>query len=68
VGNGADAVANKTQKALLARSGDVWLGLVIGAESTAGLLTPEANVAAGQADLSRTVRIIGRVVRRNWGL
>jgi len=46
--------------------GDVWRNLLVGAEATAGLLTPEAYVAAGEAALSRTVRIVRRVVLHYW--
>ena len=53
-------------KDALLNQGDVWLNLLTGAEATAGLLTPEACVAAGEAALSRTVRIIRRVVLHYW--
>ncbi|HEX4218937.1 MAG TPA: hypothetical protein VHZ02_11245 [Acidimicrobiales bacterium] len=46
--------------------GDVWRNLLVGAESTEGLLTPEAYVAAGEAALSRTVRIVKRVLLHYW--
>jgi hypothetical protein len=46
--------------------GDVWRNLLVGAESTSGLLTPEAYVAAGEAALSRTVRIVRRVILHYW--
>jgi hypothetical protein len=46
--------------------GDVWRNLLVGAESTSGLLTPEAYVAAGEAALSRTVRIVKRVILHYW--
>jgi hypothetical protein len=55
-----------TVAAHLLDQGDVWRNLLVGAESTAGLLTPEAYVAAGEAALSRTVRIIRRVVLHYW--
>jgi len=48
--------------------GDVWLNLLTGTESTAGLLTPESYVAAGEASLSRTARIIRRIIRHYWFL
>lgn len=57
--------ARETQKALLIQ-GDVWLNLLIGAEATAGLQTPESNVAAAEAALSRTARIVRRVLRHYW--
>jgi hypothetical protein len=50
----------------LLNQGDVWRNLLVGAEATAGLLTPEAYVAAGEAALSRTVRIVRRVVLHYW--
>jgi len=46
--------------------GDAWIDLLTGAESTTGLLTPEAYVAAGEAALSRTVRIVKRVALHYW--
>jgi hypothetical protein len=46
--------------------GDVWRNLLVGAESTSGLLTPEAYVAAGEAALSRTARIVKRVILHYW--
>jgi len=61
------SVARSFLPALLDQ-GDVWLNLLTGAESTAGLLTPESYVAAGEASLSRTARIIRRVFRHYWFL
>ncbi len=46
--------------------GDTWLNLLVGAESTDGLLTPEAYLAAGEAALSRTGRIIRKIIRHYW--
>jgi hypothetical protein len=46
--------------------GDAWLNLLVGAESPEGLLTPEGYVAAGEAALSRTVRIIRKIVYHYW--
>lgn len=46
--------------------GDAWLDLLIGAESSSGLLTPESYVAAGEAALSRTVRLVRRVLAHFW--
>lgn len=46
--------------------GDAWLDLLIGAESSSGLLTSESYVAAGEAALSRTVRLIRRVLAHYW--
>jgi hypothetical protein len=54
---------------LLLRQGDTWLALLIGERSTSALLSPEAYVAAGDAALSRTGRIIGKVIwRYKWAL
>ena len=50
----------------LLSQGDVWLNLLTGTESPAGLLTPEGYVAAGEAAISRTVRIVKRVVFHYW--
>jgi hypothetical protein len=46
--------------------GDAWLNLLIGAKSSTGLLTPESQVAAGEAALSRTVRLIRRILAHYW--
>lgn len=46
--------------------GDLWLDLLTGAQSTEGLLTPEGYVAAGEAALSRTLRIVVEVLRHYW--
>jgi hypothetical protein len=62
-----EAKAREFLPALLDQ-GDVWLNLLTGAQSTAGLLTPESYVAAGEASLSRTARIIRRVALHYWFL
>jgi hypothetical protein len=46
--------------------GGVWLNVLLGIQSTEGLLTPEAYVAAGEAALSRSARIVRRVVLHYW--
>jgi hypothetical protein len=46
--------------------GDAWLNLLIGAKSPDGLLTPESQVAAGEAALSRTARLIRRILAHYW--
>ncbi len=46
--------------------GDTWLNLLVGAESSQGLLTPEGFVAAGEAALSRTARIMRKIVYHYW--
>jgi hypothetical protein len=60
-----ELVAKRFKKALLPQ-GDTWLNLLVGTESTEGLLTPEGVVASGEAALSRTVRIIRRIVLHYW--
>jgi hypothetical protein len=50
----------------LSRQGDAWLSILVGTESLAGLLTPEARVAAGEDALSRSARIIRRVALHYW--
>ena len=51
----------------LSRQGQVWLMLLVGVRSTAGLLTPEGYVAAGEAALRRSARIIRGVLAHYWG-
>jgi hypothetical protein len=48
--------------------GDAWINLLVGAESSAGLLTPEGCVVAGEAALGRTARIIKRIAAHYWFL
>jgi hypothetical protein len=50
----------------LFRQGDAWLALLVGDESTSALLSPEGYVAAGDAAMRRTARIIGKVIARYW--
>jgi hypothetical protein len=57
--------AAEVRTALL-EQGDDWLNVLTGARSTAGLLTPESYVAAGEAALSRTTRIVRQIVLHNW--
>jgi hypothetical protein len=59
------AVVDQAAQALL-RQGDVWLNILVGTESLEGLLTPEANVAAGEEALSRSARIVRRVALHYW--
>ena len=63
--NSTEKVVGKIFRSLLVQ-GDVWLNILTGAESTSGLLTPEAYVAAGEAALSRTVRIVRRIILHYW--
>jgi hypothetical protein len=57
--------AGEMTEALLPQ-GDVWLSVLTGDKSTAGLLSPEGYVAAGEAALSRSLKIAGKVVRHYW--
>lgn len=50
----------------LLNQGDVWRQLLVGVQATDDLLTPEAVVAAGEAALSRTARIVRRVALHYW--
>ncbi len=52
----------------LLRQGDVWLMLLVGVRSTAGLLTPEGYVTAGEAALRRSARIVRGVLAHYWGV
>jgi hypothetical protein len=46
--------------------GDIWLNLLAGAQATQGLVTPEGYVAAAEAALQRTGRIIRGVLWHYW--
>jgi hypothetical protein len=63
-------VGSNSTKTEFARSlldqGDIWIGLLTGKQSTEGLLTPESYVAAGEASLNRSARIIRRIVLHYW--
>jgi hypothetical protein len=58
-------VAGELTRSLLPQ-GDAWINLLVGAESSEGLLTPEAFVAAGEAALDRTARIVRKIATRYW--
>ena len=58
-------IATELHDSLLPQ-GDAWLNLLVGAESSEGLLTPEGFVAAAEAALSRTARIIRKIVYHYW--
>jgi hypothetical protein len=60
-------VAGELTTSLL-RQGDAWINLLVGAESSQGLLTPEGDVAAGEAALGRTARIVKRIAAHYWFL
>jgi hypothetical protein len=59
------AFANVILSSLL-NQGDVWLNLLIGVQSPGGFLTPEGYVAAGEAALHRTAKIIRRIALHYW--
>ncbi len=58
-------VAERMSEYLL-RQGDAWRMLLTGARSTDGLLSPEGYVAAGEAALQRTAKIVRRVIQHYW--
>jgi hypothetical protein len=58
-------VAGEVLDSLLPQ-GDAWLNLLVGTESSCGLLTPEGFVAAGEAALGRTARIIRKIALHYW--
>ena len=60
------ATAATAMRDHLLPQGDLWLMLLSGARATSGLLSPEAYVAAGEAALRRSARIVRRIVRHNW--
>ncbi|MGO8957503.1 MAG: hypothetical protein ACLQFR_09070 [Streptosporangiaceae bacterium] len=60
--------AAATMREYLLPQGDVWLMLLTGAQSAAGLLTPEAYVAAGEAALRRSAVIVRRIIRHYWAV
>jgi hypothetical protein len=60
-------VAGELTQSLLPQ-GDAWINLLVGAESSDGLLTPEGYVAAGEATLGRSARILRKVAAHYWFL
>jgi len=46
--------------------GDLWLMLLTGARSITGLLSPEGYVAAGEAALRRSARIVRGILKHYW--
>lgn len=64
-GQDKDKAAADMRPALF-RQGDVWLALLTGGENAENLLSPEGYVAAGEAALSRTGRIVTSVLRHYW--
>lgn len=61
------AIAGELYRSLLPQ-GDAWLNLLTGTQSSGGLLTPEGYVAAGEAALGRSARIIKRILVHYWFL
>lgn len=47
---------------ILGPQGDTWLHVLTGVQSTEGLVSPEAAVAAAEAELHRARRLVGKVV------
>jgi hypothetical protein len=58
-------VTGELTKSLLPQ-GDAWINLLVGAQSSQGLLTPEGYVTAGEAALSRSARIVKKIVAHYW--
>jgi hypothetical protein len=56
----------KKMDAYLLPQGDLWLLLLVGTHPTAGLLSPEGYVAAGEAALRRSTRIVRKVIQHYW--
>jgi hypothetical protein len=56
----------KKMRAYLLPQGDLWLLLLVGTRPTAGLLSPEGYVAAGEAALRRSTRIVRKVLQHYW--
>lgn len=66
--NGGEEQFARDMCAYLLPQGDLWLMLLIGERPTAGLLGPEGYVAAGEATLRRSAKIVRRVLRHFWFL
>ena len=64
-GQSEQAVAETLTKSLLPQ-GDAWINLLVGAESSQGLLTPEGYVAAGEAAFSRSARVVKKLAGHYW--
>ncbi len=60
------ALTAETMYSYLLQQGDVWLMLLIGELQTAGLLTPEGYVSAGEAALRRSGAIARGILRHYW--
>jgi hypothetical protein len=57
----------KQMEDYLLRQGDIWLMFLVGVRSTAGLVSPEGYVSAGEAALRRSARIVRGVLAHYWG-
>ncbi len=64
-GQSEQDVTDILTKSLLPQ-GDAWINLLVGAQSSQGLLTPEGYVAAGEAALGRSARIVKKIIERYW--
>ena len=64
-GQSAADVAGTLTTSLLPQ-GDAWINLLVGAESSQGLLTPEGYVAAGEAAFSRSARVVKKLAGHYW--
>ena len=60
----ADVAATLTTSLL--PQGDAWINVLVGAESSQGLLTPEGYVAAGEAAFSRSARVVKKLAGHYW--
>ncbi len=56
----------KKMGSYLLPQGDLWLLLLVGTRPTSGLLSPEGYVAAGEAALRRSTKIVRKVVQHYW--
>jgi hypothetical protein len=64
--NGDQAGIETAMCKYLLPQGDTWLMLLIGTRPTAGLLSPEAYVAAAEDALRRSARSVRQVLQRYW--
>jgi hypothetical protein len=64
--NGDSKAAAAAMRDYLLPQGELWLMLLTGVRATTGLLTPEGYVAAGEAALGRSARIVRQIIRHYW--
>jgi hypothetical protein len=62
---GAEEATAKDIRDHLLPQGDLWLMLLTGERTTNGLLSPEGYVAAGEAALRRSARIMRRILKHH---